>query len=178
MRLKKDQLITASVVVAMCSAYAGLIHLPGVKRQKAMQQRVQAAEARLAATPPDIEAAQRELAQAQQRLADETKALPERIDSSSLLGDLADALDRPALREGQITQADAKGYANYGIQPVHMEFRGDFSDAFMALREIESLARPIRIERLELIGSPDESSGAIEAVVQISAFYGQEAGNE
>jgi len=178
MRLKKDQLITAGIVVAMCSAYVVVIFLPGVKRHAALQERVDAAEARLAAPAPDIDAAEVELAQAQQRLVDETKALPERLDSSALLGDLADALNRPDLGEGQITQADAKQYANYGIQPVHMEFRGDFSEAFLALREVESLERPIRIERLELIGNPDETSGAIEAVVQVSAFFGQEAGNE
>lgn len=172
MRIKKDQIKTLGVVAVMIAAYLMLIHLPGQRQRTALRTQVQAMQQQVdEQTDTDLPTLRAEAERVRRQLAAEERAICGERDVYLVLDGVSGALAAEGITDHRLAQSDPKRYADYAVQPVQLEFQGPFTDAFAALRAIETQAHPVRIDRIELVGDADEPTGQVMAVVQLSTFY-------
>lgn len=177
--IKKDRLKTAGIIVLLVAGYALLVFRPGVQQRKALQAQADSLQQQIAEfDAPDLAALQHEADTALRRLEAEARAMPAEQEVFLVLDGVTGSLETQGITDHMASQSDPKWYADYAVQPIHLEFQGDFADTFAALRAIEQMDRPVRIDRLELIGDAHETSGHVTAVVQLSAFFDGEPGYE
>ena len=176
---KKDRLKTAGIIALMVAGYALFIYRPSVQQQNAMQERVTQLQQQIDGfDQPDLTALRHEADQAQAKLDAVRFTMPQEQEVFLVLDGVTGSLEAQGILDHTASQSDPKWFADYAIQPIHLEFSGDFSEAFAAIQAIETMDRPVRIDRLELVGDTNNTSGHITAVVQLSAFFEGEQGHE
>lgn len=84
------------------------------------------------------------------QLAGVDRVVPDSVELASLFGDLSGFLGAEGVAGGAIEQGNARQEAAYTIIPVVMTFKGDFPAVFEVVRQIESLHRIVRINRLDI----------------------------
>ena len=176
---KKDRLKTVGIIALMIGGYALFVYRPGVQQRSALQAHVATLQTQTQAiAAPDLEALRQQADEAQARFDAERTPIPQENEVFLVLDGMTRSLEAHGITDHTVSQSDPRRFADYCIQPVLLEFTGDFAATFAALRTIEQLERPLRIDRLELIGDHNDTSGHITAVVQLSAFFSQEQGHE
>ena len=50
-------------------------------------------------------------------------------------------------------------------------FETNFATAFEIIKQIENAGPPVRIERLEIIGDEDDSTGRVKVSLELSSFF-------
>ncbi|MFI4859734.1 MAG: type 4a pilus biogenesis protein PilO [Phycisphaerales bacterium JB063] len=169
---KQDRLKTVGIITLMIAAYALFIYRPGIQQRKALEQRVAQLEQQTSDFErPDLDALREQAENARAQLAAVPYTLPPEHEVFLVLDGVTGSLESQGILDHTASQSDPRWYADYAVQPIHLEFTGDFTDTYVALHTIETMDHPVRIERLELTGDTNETSGYITAVVQISAFF-------
>ncbi|MEM9415534.1 MAG: type 4a pilus biogenesis protein PilO [Planctomycetota bacterium] len=169
--LKKDQLKTAGVIVLLVAGYVLFIHRPGIKQRDALRAEAAALEQQIAEIDTqDLRALQQNVDTARERLEAECRTMPAEQEAFLVFDGVTKSLEGQGISNLAASQSDPREFADYTVQPIYLEFEGDFEDAFAALQAIEQMDHPVRIDRLELIGDTHETSGYVVAVVQLSAF--------
>ena len=177
--LKKDQLKTVGVVALMIAGYVLFVYLPSGRHQEALAEQVQQDQQRLDEMREiDLGALRDEVAAEQAKLKAEQRPLPTQREVYVVLDGVSGSLLDEQSVEHQLTQSDPRHFANYGVQPIDLDFEGGFTEAFTALSAIEQMPYPVRIERLELVGDADDADGRIHAAVRLSAFFEEGSGHE
>lgn len=177
--IKKDQLKTLAVVALMIGAYVLFVYLPGGRQVEAMREQVQQDQQRLAEIQKtDLDALRDDLAEEQRKLQQERRDLPTEREVFLVLDGVSGALLDQSIADHQLSQSDPRHYAQYAVQPIDLDFTGGFAEAFTALSAIERLPFPVRVERLELVGSADDADGRVHASARLSAFYQGESSHE
>ncbi|XAM01089.1 type 4a pilus biogenesis protein PilO [Phycisphaeraceae bacterium D3-23] len=176
---KSDRIKTAGIIALMVAGYALLIYRPGVQQRNAEHERVAQLQEQINGfDQPDLIALRYEADQAQARLDAVRYTMPAEQEVFLVLDGVTGSLEAQGILDHTASQSDPRWFADYAVQPIHLEFNGDFTDAFAALHAIETMDRPVRVDRLELVGNTNDTSGHITAVVQLSAFFDGEQGHE
>lgn len=172
MRIESDIIKTACVVLLLCVVYGTVVFWPSQKQNQALAQELVAKQAQLEQMPvPDLAPLREEIAGLRAELRDSAVELPRGASPYRVLDSLSEAITKNGVAVYDTAQRPSKAYARFAVTPVDVAFKSGFDQAFTVLRAIETSDAPVRIERLELTGSPDESSGFVGVTLQMSSFY-------
>ena len=177
--LQKDQIKTLGIIALLIAGYALFVYLPSAQRRSALAHEIREAETALIQyTAPDQAAIDAQAEAARAALARDERPLPAGHEVFLVLDGISGAFLDHGIANHQLTQSDPKRYRDYAVQPIHIEFRGRFVDAFAVLKQIEKMTYPVRVDRMELASGVDQTTGEVTALVQLSAFFDTETGHE
>lgn len=172
MRIESDMAKTASVVLLLCGVYGGVVFWPGEKQHKALAAEIQTRQAQLDQMHvPDLTPLRSEIAQLRAELRDSAVSLPNGASPYRVLDMVSEAITRNGVTVYDTSQLRPETYARFSVMPVDVKFNCGFDRAFEVLRAIEQSDQPVRIERLELTGSPDETTGHVGVTMRMSSFF-------
>lgn len=172
MRIESDIVKTVCVIVLLCGVYGGVVFWPSQKQNQALAQEIQTKREQLDARQlPDLAPLRNEIADLRAELRDSAVQLPEGASPHRVLDGLSDAITKNGVTVYDTAQRPSKRYARFSVTPVDVQFNAGFETAFAVLRSIETSNQPLRVERLELNGSADETTGHVGVSLQLSSFY-------
>ncbi|MFN3168521.1 MAG: type 4a pilus biogenesis protein PilO [Phycisphaeraceae bacterium] len=172
MRIESDIVKTACVVALLCGVYGGVVFWPSQKQNQALAGEIQTKREQLAAKqPPNLAPLRGEIAELRAELRDSAVELPEGASPHRVLDGLSEAITSNGVTVYDTSQRPSKTFARFAVTPVDLQFNTGFENAFAVLRSIESSNQPLRVERLEMTGSADETTGHVGVSLQLSSFY-------
>lgn len=172
MRIESDILKTACVVLLLCVVYGGVAFWPNQKQNQALANDLQQKQAQLdQQVVPDLAPLRGEIVELRAELRDSAITLPQGASPYRVLDEVSEAITSNGVTVYDTSHRPSKAYARFAVTPVDVQFNAGFERAFEVLRTIERSEAPMRIERLELSGSSDETSGYVGVSLQMSSFY-------
>lgn len=172
MRIEGDIVKTAVIVGLLCTVYGGMVFWPSEKQNKAMAAEIQSKQDELVKRgTPDLAPLRAEIVELRAELRESAIELPSGESPFRVLDSLSEAITSNGVTLYDTSQRKSERYARFAVTPVDVQFSCRFDQAFKVLRTIESSRQPIRIERMEMTGSKDETTGFIDVNMQMSSFF-------
>ena len=182
MRIEKDQVITLGVIAAMGVAFTLAAWMPARGESRGYAERIEAARATLGPSMQGDVLAERDRAvrELQARLGEHDRFVPEAPELASVLRSLTRAVRDRGVHEHELETLETARFARYSVIPARLAFRADFKQTFDVLTDIETMARLIRVDRLELRAerSGDARNPTLAASMQLSTFHASSPGGE
>lgn len=172
MRIESDILKTTAVVLLLCGAYGGVVFWPSQKQNKALAAAVHDKRGQLETIHiPDLNPLGEEIAELRAELRESRIELPKGASPYRVLDGLSEAITSNGVTVYDTAQHPTQHFARFAVTPVEVQFNCGFDQAFDVLQTIENAGQPLRIERLELIGSADEATGHVGVNIRMSSFF-------
>ncbi len=173
--IPKDVWVTAGVIVAMFSMYAGLVWWPAHRQRNLYETRAGGAMTRLTG----ISASEAELARLTQDVADlqvlldaDEHVVPGSPQLSSLLRSLTESVQDQGVVDQELRAQDFQRFKDYSVVPATLEFVAGFGESVNVLKAIEQHRRLTAVHRTSIRQERGlRSGGGLSASVQLSAFY-------
>jgi len=177
MKIEKDILKTACVVILLVLVYCSLVMWPTQRQNKALADDVQAKRAEFEKMDrPDLEPLRLEIKAIKEELRERSIALPDGELHDQVLAHVSNTLLKQNISIYETSVRNAKHYKRFAVTPIDVRFEGRFLSAFEAISRIENAGPPVRVERLELAGDVDDTSGFVVVNMQLSSFFLTEEG--
>lgn len=181
MRVERDQLILMGVLGAAAAAFTVAVYMPVRSQQSQAREQIQAYRSQL-----DMDlAGSKELPKLLEQVNSLREAcngaqrdVPTQSELASLLRSLSSELEKQHATDKEVQMRPIIQGADYHVQPVSLRFTASFPAVYGFLKRLESMPRLIRIDRLELTGTPDKG-GSLTARIELSTFFtdGEAAGS-
>ncbi len=172
MRIETDIVKTASVVGLLCAVYGGVVLWPSGKQNKALAATIQDKQDKLDAYQlPDLDPLRSEIFELRTELRERPDSLPVGDLHDRVLHHVSNTLIYHGITEYDTSYRQPQRYARFAVTPIDVQFSGGFVQAFDVIRRIEQEDPGVRIERLEISGQPDNTSGYVTVNLQMSSFY-------
>jgi len=97
--------------------------------------------------------------------------VPDTPEIAKVLRSLTDALVRYQVQDQAIETRPNKSYLNYSAIPLSIRFEADFLSTYAAIREIESMSRLIRIDRLNIRSVPGRDLAEPQIEMEVTTFF-------
>lgn len=172
MRIEKDQIIFVAVLAVIFGVcYAGLI-LPIRGEQAKVRTQIDAFKSQLgidligSQELPRLEAQVGEL---RERLSQAQRGVPPRNELDNLLRSLAHQIDVRRATDHELQVRAEQHGVDYSVLPVSLKFTAPFPSVYSFLREVESMPRLIRLDRLEMTTGPE--GGPVTTRIELSTFF-------
>lgn len=172
MRIESDVIKTAVIVVLLVAVYAGVVFWPSQKHYQAMAEQVVNKQAQLKQIErPDLTPIRKRIASLHEELRDRTVVLPKGALDDRVLQHVSDTLIQHGVTLYETSYRQTKTFMRFAITPIDVRFESNFTTAFAIIKQIENAGPPLRIERLEIIGSEDDNTGQVQVVIELSSFF-------
>lgn len=180
------QILATTAVIAAAVFFSGVVVVPGRGRIQTARAEVWQIQHDMSATGVQISAAERIVAELTS-LRDATRDFPYRIPDDHQMGeflrDLGLILERAGMQNyifqprpahtiepARLPRGAPPQAVGIQVQPVLVQCEGRFGPLFAALRDMESLHRLSRIERLDAKADP-ERPGWLKVEMLITTFF-------
>lgn len=173
MRVERDQVILVAAITAVLVGFGVLGYMPIRSGRQESKERIDVYKAQLAsdlAGARQLPKLREEVAALQEALGGSQRDVPTQSELASLLRTLSSELDRQQVTDKEVQTRAIQSGADYNVLPVSLRFTGTFGAVYGFVRQIESMPRLIRIDRLELSGTPD-GAGRLTARIELSTFF-------
>ncbi len=173
MRIERDQLMLIGTMVAMFGAFIAFGYMPIHGQRKQARGQIEAYRTQLGmdlAGSKELPKLEAEVVALREACSGAQRDVPTQSELASLLRALSSELDRQHATDKEVqTRAVVQG-ADYNVLPVSLRFSSSFRSVYAFLRQVESMPRLIRIDRMELTNKPD-SGGRLNAHIELSTFF-------
>jgi Tfp pilus assembly protein PilO len=172
--IEKDQLVTLGMVVALGALFAVGVWMPARERSVEIERRITAAKSELGMTA----VAKDELTQLNAQVTDLRKVVsgaqryvPVGDEIAEVVRGVNEALREHGVTEQEMIARSTRRFADHCEIPLTVEYRSSFPVVFGALRQIESMPRLIRVDRLTLSSNPADPAKPLDVHIQMTTFY-------
>ncbi len=173
MQIEKDMKFTALAIVLCGAAYAGLSHWPRSQERTTLAAEVEANKKQLGVDRKGVQGLgeMREQVIELRKTAVNTNRI---VPDSSDLADVLRRLNSEMLAQGMSnqevqTQAIVSG-ADFNVIPMSLRFEGEYPGIFEFVKNIETMSRLTRINRLEISGEPTKPDVPVIARLELTTF--------
>lgn len=172
MKIESDILKTVAVIVVLVGVFGGVVYWPSSQQDKVLAQEIQDKQQKLNEIPlPNLEPLRAEIASLRAELRERAVTLPAGDHHDRVLHHVSDTLIDNDVVLYETSYSKPEFYSRFAVTPIDVDFEGRFTQAFNVLRQIESDGPPVRLERLEMYGDPDDTSGQVKVNVEMSSFF-------
>ncbi len=177
MRIERDMWKTTIILAGMIVLFVLMVWLPGRVHARQLEQRRIAAQTLLKEGTeareqiPTLQAHVDEL----RLLVDATsRYVPHEPQLAELMRQLSQTLEEHKAQNVSTRHGVAFQGERYTTIPITLQFRATFVNLFLIVERIESMHRLVRIDKLDVLGSRDNSEALLDVSMQISAFHAQQ----
>lgn len=177
MKINREMLKTAAVVLGLLGLFAGGVLVPYSFRDASLKKRIDAARSTLGIGEVDNAGLVR-LYDEVQSLRDELgggQHIPDEAEISTVLQDLSGLINAPGVSGQEIVTLKSGYYADYNILPIKIQFNAPFATAFDLVKRIEQLSSVVRVDRIEAEALPGYPSSPLTVNLELSAFFMSES---
>lgn len=172
MRIESDILKTAAVVALLVGVYAGVVFWPSQKQNQAMADEILTKQDQLNQAPrPDLEPVRKDINSLRAELRERSVVLPTGDLDDRVLHHVSDTLIRHGVTLYETSYRQTKEFKRFAMTPIDVSFETNFANAFAIINAIENAGPPVRIERLDITGQEDDSTGQVEVTFELSSFF-------
>ncbi len=173
MRAAVRQHLVTLATIAVAVVFTLGVYLPQSRQTKRLRDETLQLKSELASQQTKLAGAA-QLYDAVQRSAARQAGFDRAIPPQDELGDFLENIDQIARQSGlgemNVVPSDVVEGANLNCHPIEMNFRGDLAGIYGFLRQIESLPRIVRVQRLEL-GSMEGAGAELAASLTVHVYY-------
>lgn len=172
MRIESDILKTAAIVALLAGVYGGVVFWPSQKQNQAMADEIVNKQTQLDQAPrPNLEPVRKDINSLRAELRERSIVLPTGDLDDRILYHVSDTLIRHGVTLYETSYRQTKAYKRFAMTPIDVSFETNFANAFAIVKEIENAGPPVRIERLDITGREDDSTGQVEVTFELSSFF-------
>ena len=172
MRIESDIIKTGAVVGVLIATYAGVVFWPSQKQNQALADEIQSKQAELEQAPrPNLEPVRQEITSLRAELRERAVVLPKGDLDDRVLDHVSDTLIQHGVTLYETSYRDTKEFKRFSMTPIDVQFTTNFTNAFEIIKQIENAGPPVRIERLDITSSENDSSGSIHVTLELSSFF-------
>lgn len=172
MRIESDVMKTAVIVALLVGVYGGVVFWPSQKQNQALADEIVNKQAQLAETNrPDLEPVREQIASLRAELRERAVVLPKGALDDRVLHHVSDTLIQQGVTLYETSYRQTKAFQRFAMTPIDVQFEANFADAFEIIKRVENAGPPVRIERLDIVGSEDDSTGQVEVTIELSSFF-------
>lgn len=172
MKIESDILKTAGVVVVLVGVFSGAVLWPSMRQNQVLAQELQGRRAELdRLRRPDLAPLREAISQLRAELRERSVTLPVGELHDRVLHHVSDTLLAEGVTLYETSYRESKAYRRFSMTPIDVDFDSRFASAFRVLHQIENQGPPVRVERLEMRGTPEEPSSVVEVNLQLSSFF-------
>lgn len=177
MRIESDILKTGAVVAILLMTYAGVVFWPGQKQNQALADELVNKQTELEQSPrPNLEPVRKEIASLRAELRERSVVLPKGDLDDRVLHHVSDTLIRHGVTLYETAYRQTKEFKRFSMTPIDVRFETNFANAFEIIKQIENAGPPVRVERLDIVGSESETAGLVQVTLELSSFFEREQG--
>lgn len=178
MRIESDVMKTAAIIVLLVGVYGVGVFWPSRQQNHVLAQEIQRKQGDLSQMPtPNLVPVRKEIASLRAELRERSVALPKGDLDDRLLHHISDTLIHHGVTLYETSYRQTKAYKRFSVTPIDVRFETNFTNAFEIIKQIENAGPPVRIERLDITGRQDDTSGMVEVSIELSSFF-EPAGKE
>lgn len=173
MRIERDQVLLVAAILAVMVAFGVFGYMPLRNNRQEAKERIDVYKAQLAsdlAGAKQLPKLREEVEALRSALAGAQRDVPTQSELASLLRTLSSELDRQSVTDKEVQTRPIQEGTDYHVLPVSLRFTGTFGAVYGFVKQIESMPRLIRIDRLELVSAPD-GAGRLTARIELSTFF-------
>jgi len=175
MSIEKDQMLTILAVLTLCILFGLLVWLPEHRNNAGYRDRIDAAQQELGPgfdQPTAMTERDAAVKRLRQRIEEADRYVPAQPEVASLLRSLTKAADTNGVSAQDVKTLTPQHYKQYSVIPAEFEFEGGFKEAYQVIRQIESMPRLMRIDRLSLRRQDDRARGShVVASIRLTTFF-------
>ncbi len=170
---RRIQLILAGVLLVITVAFYAIGYRP-------MTARLSILETKIAASRSDLKMAQqkalhlpdltRQVEKLQVKVERNGKKMPRSPDLGQFMRDVTQISQQVALRDFKLQPMPSRRQELFYELPIIMQFRGDFPNASLFIRQLEDLQRLTRVRRLS-IRSKNLDTGTVDVEVTLNIYF-------
>ncbi len=177
MRIESDMIKTGAVVVILVATYAGVVFWPSQRQNQALADEILNKQTELEQAPrPDLEPVRKEIASLRAELRERAVVLPKGDLDDRVLHHVSDTLIQRGVTLYETSYRQTKEFSRFSMTPIDVQFKTDFANAFEIIKQIENAGPPVRIERLDIVGTEGSTAGQVEVTIELSSFFEREGG--
>lgn len=171
-KIESDILKTAGVVVVLVVVFTAVVLWPSMRQNQVLAEEARARQAELTQMQrPDLAPLREEINQLRAELRERSVTLPVGELHDRVLHHVSDTLLAEGVTLYETSYRESKAYRRFSMTPIDVDFDSRFASAFRVLHQIENQGPPVRVERLEMRGTPDEPTSVVEVNLQLSSFF-------
>ncbi|MFK7790813.1 MAG: type 4a pilus biogenesis protein PilO [Phycisphaeraceae bacterium] len=179
MRIESDIVKTGAVVGILIATYAGVVFWPGQKQSQALADEILNKQTELEQAPrPNLEPVRKEITSLRAELRERSVVLPKGDLDDRVLHHVSDTLIQRGVTLYETAYRNTKEFKRFSMTPIDVRFETDFANAFEIIKQIENAGPPVRIERLEVVGNEDNTTGLVHVTLELSSFFEREQGGQ
>lgn len=172
MRIERDQLILLGMMAVVAAVFTVAVYLPIRSQQSQSQEQIRAYKTQLGidlAGSKELPTLEKEVAALREACSGAQRDVPTQSELGDLIKALSGELERQQVRDRETQMRPVMQGADYSVLPVSLQFTASFRSLYSFLNQVESMTRLIRIDRLELTGTPE--GGMLNARIELSTFF-------
>ncbi|MBX2851522.1 MAG: type 4a pilus biogenesis protein PilO [Phycisphaeraceae bacterium] len=179
MRIESDIIKTVVVIAALVGTYAGVVFWPSQKQNQALADEILNKQTELEQAPrPNLEPVRGEIASLRAELRERSVVLPKGNLHDRVLHHVSDTLIQRGVTLYETSYRQTKAFKRFSMTPIDVRFETDFVNAFEIIKQIENAGPPVRIERMDIVGSEGDASGQVEVTLELSSFFERDQGGQ
>lgn len=172
MKIESDILKTAAVVVTLVGVFGGLVFWPSMRQNKVLSEQAQSRQAELdQMARPNLKPLREEIVQLRAEMRERAVTLPTGELHDRVLHHVSDTLIDEGVTLYETSYSDSQAYRRFSMTPIDVDFTSRFASAFRVIQQIENDGPPVRIERLQIEGEPNDLASNVEVNMQLSSFF-------
>ena len=176
MSIDRSELKRLAILVVLCGLFGAGVWLPAHMKRETLQQRIAEARQELGMDLSETEnlpQLHHRVQRLKQTLAGSQRYVPREDELDQLLRNLTRALQSNAVTEPELVTHETRRFAGYSVVPMTVQFRGSFPATFGVLKQIEAMARLVRIDRLQMEPMEATADAPLLVTVELSTFFAQ-----
>jgi hypothetical protein len=179
MRIESDIIKTGAVIAILVGTYAGVVFWPSQQQNQALADEILNKQTELEQAPrPDLEPVRGEINSLRAELRERSVVLPKGNLHDRVLHHVSDTLIQRGVTLYETSYRQTKEFKRFSLTPIDVRFETDFANAYEIIKQIENAGPPVRIERLDIVGSEADASGQVEVTLELSSFFEREQGGQ
>ena len=172
MRIESDVIKTAAIVAVLLGVYGGVVLWPSQKQNQALADEIVNKQAQLDQAPrPTLEPTREDIVSLRAELRERSVVLPKGEMDDRVLHHVSDTLIQRGVTLYETSYRPTRQYKRFAMTPIDVSFETNFANAFEIVKAIENAGPPVRIERLEVVGKEDDSTGQVQVTLELSSFF-------
>lgn len=172
MRIESDVIKTTAIVALLVGVYGGVVFWPSQKQNQALADDIVNKQAQLAEMHrPDLEPVREDIASLRAELRERAVVLPKGALDDRVLHHVSDTLIQHGVTLYETSYRQTKVFQRFAMTPIDVRFEANFANAFEIIRQVENAGPPVRVERLDIVGSEGDSTGQVEVTLELSSFF-------
>ena len=179
MRIESDIIKTGAVIAILVGTYAGVVFWPSQKQNQALAEEILNKQTELEQAPrPDLEPVRGEINSLRAELRERSVVLPKGNLHDRVLHHVSDTLIQRGVTLYETSYRQTREFKRFSMTPIDVRFETEFTNAFEIIKQIENAGPPVRIERLDIVGTQDDAAGRVEVTLELSSFFEHEQGGQ